>query len=444
MIEYVYTLHTKFDEIVKDLDDKLKLDFEPDFYFLFLTRSTWKLYDKILKYLKMKFPDCKMSGCIVEGYVTKEGIWTRGLALLFFEKGVDVVWAKGKTAEETFTRLKRLMKNWSSAITIFPLFRFSSRLDIINFAITNNTLWRYRYWRAKDLRTKLDVLERYSKILEEKYIFPANKALRVFDGNKPVIGLNLLPLEVGFGTPLIFANYQVLGRTCTSVFFKGKTNAIFHDVFPERGKSYEETVEIMKNQLLNVKEVNVIKKGVAIGEVEEVSAVEFLKKERFIQTYNEKETVKMLEEEKLRTVSPYGLAFISKETFGSSWLGLAPYPLSLYPSLFDLDEFYDRALFIGEYFRGGIRAFEGLFEMKKYDDSFDFFVIDANAIPMFGGRCLEIKMIADRYCKNYFGVFSAIPSFRYNSLEKSYFSEIKKGLCFNATGTSVMVEIKSL
>ncbi|WP_457550147.1 FIST N-terminal domain-containing protein [Archaeoglobus sp.] len=443
MIENIYTLYTKFDEIVRDLDCKLKLDFEPNFYFLFLTESTWKLYDKVLRFLKKRFPNCKMSGCIVEGYVTREGAWTRGLALLFFEKGVDVVWAKGKTAEEIFTRLKRTMKNWSSAITIFPLFRFGNRWDMIHFSITNNTVWRYRYWRAKDLRAKIDVLERYSKILEERYVFPANKALRVFDGDKPVIGLNLLPLEAGFGTPLIFANYQVLGRSCAGVCFRGKTNAIFHDVFPERGKSYEETVEILKNLLPSVREVEVVKKGVVIGEVEGISAVEFLKKERFIQTYNEKETVKMLEEEKLRTVSPYGLAFISKETFGSSILGLLPYQLSIYPSLFDLDVFYDKALFVGEYFRGGIRSFEGLFKMKKYDDSFDFFMIDANVIPMFGGRCFEIKKMADEFCKDYFGVFSADISFRYDSLEKNYLSEIEKGLCFMTSGTSAMVEIKS-
>ena len=247
MIEYVYTLHTKFDEIVKDLDGKLKLDFEPEFYFLFLTESTWKLYDKVLRYLKVKFPNCKMSGCIVEGYVTKEGVWTRGLALLFFEKNVEVFWAKGKTAEETFTRLKRTMKNWSSAVTIFPLFRFSSRWDMYNFILLNNTIWRYRLWRAKDKRSKLEALERCSKVLEEKYIFPANKALRVFDGEKPVIGLNLLPLEAGFGTPLIFANYNVLGRSAVAVCFKNRVNAIFHDVFPERGKSYEETAEIIRN-----------------------------------------------------------------------------------------------------------------------------------------------------------------------------------------------------
>ncbi len=415
MIGYVYTLYTKYEDIVRDLEGKLKLDFEPDSYFLFLTESTWKLYDKILSYLKEKFPNCKMSGCIVEGYVTKDGVWTRGLAMLFFERGVDVHWAKGKTAEETVTRLKRRMKNWTSAITIFPLFRFSSRWDMIQFALKNNTIWRYRYWRAKDKESKLKVLERYSKVLESRYVYPANKFLRFFDGERPVVGLNLLPLEAGFGTPLIFANYEVLGRSAVAVCLKGKVNALFHDVFSERGKSFEETAEIIRNYFANVREVNVTKKGIVVGDVDGIPAVEYLKKVRYIQTYSDKEVVKMLEEEKLRTVSPYGLAFVSEETFGCSILGIAPYPLPLYPSLFELDKFYDNALFVGEYFKGGIRAFKRLFEMKCYDDSFDFFVIDANAIPMFGGRCYEIKTFADEYCSDYLGVFSICPSFKHSS-----------------------------
>ncbi len=442
MIKHVYTLYSNFDDIVKDLENKLKLDFEPNFYFLFLTESTWRLYDKILKYLKGKFPNCKMSGCIVEGYANRYGVWTRGLALLFFEKDVDVVWAKDKTAKETFTRLKRTMKNWTSAVTIFPLFKFSSRWDMYNFAILNNTVWRYKLWRAKDRRSKLKVLDRCSKVLEEKYLYPANKALRVFDGEKPVVGLNLLPLEAGYGTPLIFADYKVFGRSAVAVCFKNRVNAIFHDVFPERGKSYEETAEIIKNYFASVKDVDVLKKGVAIGEVNGVSAVEFLKRERFIQIYGENEVVKMLEEEKFRTVSPYGLAFISKETFGSSLLGLAPYPLSIYPSLFDLDTFYDNAIFVGEYFKGGIKAFKGLFECKRFEDSFVFFVIDANVIPMFAGRCFEVKVMADEFCNDYFGIFSAFPSIRYNHLKRKYFSEIERGLCFNGTGTSVMLEIR--
>ncbi len=442
MIRYVYTTFTNYDEILRDLEEKLKLGFEPEFYFLFLTESTWKLYKKILKFLKSKFPNCKMSGCMVEGYVTREGIWTRGLALLFFEKGVDVFWAKGKTAEETFAKLKESMKNWTSAITIFPLFKFKSGIDLINFVVSNNTVWRFRYWKARDRESKIRVLERYSRVLEERYVFPANKALRVFEGEKPVVGINLLPLEAGYETPLIFANYEVLERSAVAVCLKGKTNVNFHDVFPERGKSFEETAEIIKNHFTNVREVEVTKRGVAVGDVNGIPAVEFLKRVRHVRVYDEKEVLNMLERGKLRTVSPYALAFISEETYGSSLLGILPYPLLTYPSLFELDKFYDRAFFVGERFEGGVKAFKGLFESKRFEDSFDFFVIDGNVIPMFAGRCAEIKKFADEFCSEYFGIASSMPSIKTKNLHRRHFSEIEDGLCLNGTGTSVMVELR--
>jgi hypothetical protein len=72
-------------------------------------------------------------------------------------------------------------------------------------------------------------------------------------------------------------------------------------------------------------------------------------------------------------------------------------------------------------------------------------MIDMSTIPMYAGKCYDIKVFAETYCNNKFlGIFSANPSLRYNKLKKRYFSEIHSGLCFNGTGTSVMLEIKSL
>jgi hypothetical protein len=83
-----------------------------------------------------------------------------------------------------------------------------------------------------------------------------------------------------------------------------------------------------------------------------------------------------------------------------------------------------------------------LFECKKFENSFDFFVIDANVIPMFAGRCIEVKNMADEFCEDYFGIFSICPSLKSRYLTKRHFSEIEKGLCFMTSGTSVMLEIK--
>lgn len=435
MIRYVYTLYSNYHDVARDLDEKLKV--EPEFYFLFFTESTFRIYKDVLRYLRNRFPNSKMVGFFVEGYVA-DGVWTRGLALLTFERSVDVFWARGEDTDETFGRLKeKVGSGWDSAIVIFPLFRFGSRLSILRFAIANNTTWNYRYRRARSLERKREILMEYSKRLE-RYIYPANRALRFFDF--PVIGLNLMPLQARVGTPMMIVNYRDVGRSAVAVCFD-KAHASFHDVFPERGKDFDETLEIIKNYFPNVFEVDVVKEGIAVGEVNGVYPVEFLEKVRYIEAYSVENTVSMLKEGKFKTVTPYGIAFISEETFGSSLLGLLPYPIKLYPSLFDLDNFYDKAVFVGEYFKGGIRAFRGLFENKKIKDSFDFFMIDLNTIPMFAGRTLEIKNMAEEFCKDYFGIITSFPSFR-GSLNKRHFSEIQNGLCFNGTGTSTMLSLK--
>jgi len=443
MISVVYTPYSKFDEIVRDLEKKLKLDFEPEFFFLFLTESTWKDYKKILEYLKKKFPNCKMAGCIVEGYITDE-IWMRGLAIVFFEHGVNVFWAKDKNTTKTFEILKnKIGTKYSSVITIFPMFYFSSRFDVLKL-FANDRLYWFKYKRVKNLEDKLKILDSYSKKLESKYVFPVNKALRIFDGNFPVIGMNLMPLEAGYGTPLIIANYKNIGRGAVAVCFKGKTNAIFYDVFPERGKSFEETIEVIKNYFPNVELVDVIKKGVTIAEVNNVAPVEFLKRKLYKGIAGEEEVLSRLEKGKLSMVSPYGLAFISRNTLGCSCLGLLPYPLNIYSSLFDLDIFYDKAIFLGERIKGGIHSFGEIFENKLYSDTFDIFMIDSNTIMMFGKGVHKIKNFAQQNCKEFFGIFTLCPSFRLSNLIKAYFSEIEKGLCFNSSGTSTMLEIKNL
>lgn len=442
MIRYFYTPHSNFDDIVRDLDE-IRLDFEPQFYFLFLTKSTLKICKGILKFLRKRYP-CKMVGFTVEGFVTEDGVWTRGLAILFFEKGVEVFWTKGENTERTFKRLReKVGSGWDSAIVVFPLFRFGSRLSILRFILANNTIWYHKYRRARCVDDRISILRDYSKVLESKYIFPPNKALRFF-GEFPVVGFNLMPLQAGLKTPVMIVDYRMVGRSAVAVCFKGKINTRFHDVFPERGRSFDETFEIIKGYFPSSVEVNVVKGGIAVGEINGVLPVKFLENSKYIRIYSEDETLRMIEREKFRTVSPYGLALISNETFGSSILGLGPVPLKIYPCLFDLDLFYDRAMFLGEHFRGGIRAFRGLFEGKSFEDSFDFFVIDSNVIPMFAGRCVEIKRMAEDFCRDYFGVFSAYPSFKFNILNKNYFSEIQRGLCFMTSGTSAMLEIRDL
>ncbi len=314
-VEVVHTPFTEYGDVVRDLEAKLDLGFEPNFLFVFLTESVWKDHNKIIKFLQRKFPNAKMAGCFVEGYATAECAWMRGLAMILIEaEGVDVFWAKGRNTAETFRRLKeKVGTGWDSIILIFPAFYFQSKFDVLKIGINDRIHYYLKYKRARTLEDKLRVLREYSNMLESRYIYPVNKALRIMANETPIIGMNLMPLEARFGTPVIFANYECIGRGAVAVCFKGKVNTIFHDVLPERGNSFDETVEIMKNYFPNVELVDVVKKGIAIGEINGLRPVEFLEsKVRAYKPMEQNETLNRLEKGRLQTVSPYALAFISK------------------------------------------------------------------------------------------------------------------------------------
>jgi len=447
MIQTICTPYTEYEEVIKDLEEGFAtLEFKPNVLLVFLTSDVWDIHERIFEFLKRKFPDAKMAGCFVEGYMTENAVWTRGVVVLAIESdGVDVFWAKGGTTYTTFSELSRMIgSGWSSILLMYPTFYFTSRFDMLRAYLTNR-YYSLKYGRAKTKEDKERVLREYSRTVESKYVYPINKVLRLMP--EPVIGMNLMPMEAKCETPRIFANYESIGRGAVAVCFKGRVNTLFHDIFPERGKSFEETLEILREYFPNTEIVRVVKGGVSIGEVNGVSAVKFLESRvRALRELSKDEAIDRLEGGKFQTYTPYGLAFVSETTFGSSALGLLPYPLQIYPSLFELDNFYDDAVFFGELFRGGIKSYEEIFLLKSFEDGdmFDLFLIDYNVIPMFGKDVHRIREFARSYCTRFLGLISSIPSAKVSHSHRRYMSENEPDIFFNVTGTSAMLEIKSL
>ncbi len=331
---------------------------------------------------------------------------------------------------------------WSSVLLMYPTFYFTSRFDMLK-AYLMNRYYHLKYAKARTKDAKEKVLREYSRIMESKYVYPMNKVLRYMP--EPTIGMNLMPMEAKCETPRIFMNYRRLDRAAVAVCFKGKVNTIFHDVFPERGKSFEETLEILKNYFPNTEIVNVIKGGVSIGDVNGVPAVKFLESRvRALKELSKDEAMERLDKGKFQTYTPYGLIFISKITFGCSALGLYPHPIKIYISLFELDEFFNEALFFGELFSNGIKNYRNLFLFKTFNDSFDIFFIDYNIIPMFGKGIQYIRKFAKDNSSQFLGLITLNPSSKISMIKRRYISENEPNIFFNCTGTSAMLEIKNL
>jgi hypothetical protein len=373
--EIIYSPKNEYQKAREDIEKRvreLKLSgFNPNFMLLFFTAGTFKDYKKYNELFKQHFPDVQMMGCVVEGYAAGDEIWTRGIVALLgeFEGEVKVYFERGNKVEEVCERLgRRIGSEYDSILAMFPAFYFPSRLEFARLFI-NDKLYYRRYRGRETIEEKKEVLRDYSRYLEDHFIFPVDKVLRFLGeavgGKTPIIGMNLMPMEAKVGTPVVLASFEELGRGVATMCFKGEVNTIYHDIYPERGDSFVETVKIIKEYFSNVEEVEVVKAGISVGEVNGMSAVEFLRRKRVaFEEMSEEEFLERVERGKLQTVSPYGLAFVNEKNFSTLLLGLVNSPVNIYPSFVELDNMGEKCYFHGETFKGGLKKFAEIVHKK--------------------------------------------------------------------------------
>ncbi len=430
--------------LIDDVKKKLeKPEVDANVVLLYTSKDSRKYAGSLMEVLREKFPEAQMTGCSVEGYLTKDSVWTKGVAILLIDSDkVKIAHSAGRSTEKVFSRLNREIKA-KKKIAMFPLVYVPNLPNVMKLFAYDKVYYNLKYKRAKTLEEKKEVLREFSKILESKTIYPANVALNNLDGE--VAGMNLMPLTGGYRSPTLYINFKECHRCCVCLGIEGKVRMYYHDVFPERGNSFEETLEILKEYFGRLEVVDTVSEDIAIGEVNGKTAVRFLKERTRMSEFTENDIKqRKLSKEALPMVSPYILTFISQITHGCSVIGLQPYPINIYPSIFNLNNFYDSCVFTGEVFRGGISDFYGLFDKPVEEDSFKFFALDYNTIPMFTKKVHLLKERAKEKLRNFLGVIVSNPSIKKKRLSRKYLTEIERGLCFNGTGTSFMVEVPDI
>ncbi len=413
--EFIYTPYPDLKSALKDLEEKIKsIDFEPNLGIFFLVGDLINHYRDFSKLL-----NCNSICMPIEGFITPESIWMRGALLLLLDAKYDLYCFKGSTKK--VCRGLSDLKKYDFYLLIYPVFYLSSRLHALNALIREKI-----YYRSYRKGNKL-ALGKYSEFLEDNIVYPMNKVLRpIRDKGGTAIAFNLFPLKFSYGYPIAL-NGKNINRGLIAICFKEKIKSDYEDTLPERGKSFDETVEILKNELRALKVVEVDKRGVALGHVDGLKATEFVLKERGIIDLK-KDVKEDLDKDRFMPATPYALYYISKETFGSASIGILDYPLGIYPCLFDLDVFYSRAFFtMYEVIKGGISELSKFFKEKN----FDFLVIDQNYILMYRDNIIKIKEFTES--KDYFGIIVLSPSYTSQRLSKSFMTEVESGICINTT-----------
>ena len=403
MIEFAYSLKNDarraFDEIKSKAEN---LDFKPNLAIVYLTESL----QKDAKVFKFNFNTL----CIpVEGFITPEGVWTRGCLCMsaVIEYSLNVF--KGNV-NEVVEQLRNAEKGKFNLL-VYPLFYVESRYAFL----------------GKYLRLKITSdLEKASKIYEN-LIYPMNTMLRPFrDESKEAVSLNLFPIKFGIGKPQIYVNGERVGRGVVHLSFDREFVVDYTDFLPERQKDIEQTKEILKKEFQFVEEVKVKKSRLAIGNIGELSIREYLRKHRIKMR---EDLEKDIEEEEFLGATPYGLLFFSRETGGVAGLGLMDYDLKFYPSLFDLTLFENRAIFFGEKLSGGISKIASELNKKR----FDFILFDQYIMLMFEEKIVDLFKKRKKY-----GIITSCPSYTGN-IERKIMTEIENKIAVNTFLSTVLI-----
>jgi len=421
-----------------------RIKFKPDFALIFITSRLYGEHKHVLDFIKNSLK-CRSAAFFIEGYGGEEGTWAQGVAIALFSGDVGIFQTgKGHIIEE-LESIGRKLRSYDAAMAIYPLFYFPSRREILE-TVTREKVYAKRYFSCDTEECKKKALEDFSNyLIRSRIVMPANEVMKALSvAEIPIAGINLFPMEARFDTPKIFKDYNEIGRNALVLGFKN-AKIHFHEIYPERGKSFEETLEILKS-VLQVKEVtNVVKKGVAIGEVGGMKVVDYARKFMYMEEMTEEKFVSGIERGEFITYSPYALAFVSKETHGVAGLGLLNVPISLYPCLFTLDGFYDECVMFGEVFRDGIKKFAEVKNLKTSDANMRFYFIDANTILAFRGGISEITnaiKAEETEGTKWLSLYVLSPSAYLPTKSKNYLSEINKNVMYFGSGTNLLFEIK--
>ncbi len=409
-----------------------KISFEPKFAFCLFTTNFYGKHKEIVEFLKRRI-DFESVSFFVDAFGDENGIYPRGLALLLLDSDVDVFKTGEGDIDWELEKIAVKLRGYDCALAIYPTLYFPSKIDLLKGFARD----RYYHMLYRILRSERYIRRFSDWLLENRLVIPINRVLRILSKAQiPIGSINLIPMEAKENTPLIMHNFEPIERNVLVLAFKN-ADIDFKDVFMERGNSYKETLEVLRKQFAIKDYVKVKKTGVVIAEINGKPVKDYIDK-LGIEKINEEKFVEEVERGKFATVSPYGLAFVNKETFGMSALGLLSVPSNMYISFFELDDFFDEATVIGEVFALDPADFVRF--NRAAISFYKIFFIDYSTLYEYSGEVYRIHEWLTENQKNFFLIFVSCPA-AFKKSDERFLSENGKNIFYNSMGTTVLLEL---
>ncbi len=443
-------------QAAKDIIEQLhlRMDFVPDLALFYATLKYNGKYQAMLDMFHKEIGDIPQIGASVDGMIFPDDIRMDGAALVLCEDKDAKIRAQGlkeKGSIATAEKLAKRIKCENGAVILhFPLAHMP---DAFNFAkFVTKGLYYSNQCKGSDERKQREIAGKFADYCNAENIFyPPPTILNIFakqtNYKVPIIGINVLHMQVRFNSPSIFCNFEDIEDGIVALTIeKENVNAVYDDIFPEKGRTMEETRHIVNKEFTVIKEfkANFIK-NVLIS-LDGKPPVEAVKDLINISQEKKDDMLIHLDKGNYKLYRPYGLIFFNKKTNGAFLLGMGSYvPFDLFPFFVDVSDYSENVALAYIRVENKFESFiSSLNNIKHTNDGFTYFCIDVGVAAAFGAKVFEYKdKINNLFDKNYFGIFSFAPSayippgyhFR------NHLSELQNNTFFISAGTNACLEI---
>jgi hypothetical protein len=367
------------------------------------------------------------------------------------EARIRVDGIKGKGAIDSSEKLAKRIKCENGVVVLhFPMAHIPSTIKSAKFFA--NGYYYSSKSKIEDFEKKKEYVRKFSDYCDKENIFyQPSDILNLFakqtNYKVPIIGINVLHTQVRFNSPDIFCNFKDIdGGIAALTINKKNINAIYDDIFPHKGKTLDETKQIVSKEFKIIKEFKAkFEKNVLIS-LDGKPPMQAVKDLIYISEENENELKEHLFKGDFKVQMPYGLLFLNKQTNGAFILGIGSYfPFDLFPFFMDVSDYSQEVYLVYVLIEDKFDSFLSSLNNLKYNpDRFVFFSVDIAAPAAFGRKIFEYKDKVNKLLgTNYFGIISA-PSSAYIPPEfclRNYLTETKNNTFFMSSGTSVSLEL---
>jgi len=430
-----------------------RLDFKPDLALFYATLKYNGNYQSMLDIFNQEYGDIPQIGASVDGMIYPDDIHTDGAALVLCKDNdakIRVDGIKEKSSIESAKKLAKKVKCEEGAVILhFPLGHISNALKFVQF-LTKGFYYSKLCKTAKQEKQREYAGKFADYCDKEKIFYLPPTILNIFaqstDYKVPIIGINVLHTQIRFNSPSIFCNFKDIGGGIAALTIEKKNiNAIYDDIFPEKGSTFEETKDIVRKKFTILKEFKArFEKSVLIS-LDGMPPINAVKNLAAISTKKEDDLLTQMGRGDFQVQTPYMLIFFTKKPKGMVLVGVGSYyPFDLYPFFVDVSD-YSEDVFLGyEFIDLKSNDFISSLRHLRQNGDFKFFCIDVGTISAFGEKIFNYKDEVKKLAKeNYFGIITEAPSiYLPNEMKKrNYISEAEQNIFFTSAGTNVCLEI---